>query len=230
MQLDYFFIKMIVLAVPGIVGFKFFTSLQSIGKSRRHIKDWEDFSLILVFSIFSYITLEGLCQILNLALDHFRITVHYEVTSFQAIQAQNISICFAEVVYATIISIILGILAAWISNKKYISKFARKFGITKHYGDEDVWSYLHNSDYSGWIFVRDHKQDLIYYGYVLLFSDSDEKRELLLSEVDVYNNETGEKLYSTDKIYICRDDFDLSIELVENKEESHDKRKPKNSK
>jgi hypothetical protein len=69
-----------------------------------------------------------------------------------------------------------------------------------------------NSDAIDWVIVRDHKVDLVYYAKISLFSDSGEKRELTLEDVEVYD--TSWKLqYHTEKLYICRDDFDLSIEL-----------------
>ena len=63
-----------------------------------------------------------------------------------------------------------------------------------------------------WVFVRDHKVNLIYYGVIDVYSDSEKERELILRKVDVLDNETGDTLYNVEVMYVCRDKHDLTIE------------------
>jgi len=75
----------------------------------------------------------------------------------------------------------------------------------------------------GWVYVRDGKTDLTYYGYISAFSDSHQERELLLSDVDVYGtNDLNdmELYYSVDYLYIARNRDDLTIEIPATLEET----------
>ena len=140
------------------------------------------------------------------------------VTSIDALVNAQVSLNFFEIVYASLLSIVVGLLSAFIYNKKLLYRVARSLKVTQHYGDDDVWSFVTNSDDVEWLFVRDHKVGLVYFGWLSVFSESDEKRELLLEDVDVYNNSDGKKLYHTDSLYICRGDDDLTLEVPKRKE------------
>jgi len=63
--------------------------------------------------------------------------------------------------------------------------------------------------------VRDHKHSLAYFGSVRYVSDSRKERELVLEQVDVYNNDDGQKLYGTKAIYLSLDKGDVSIQIPE---------------
>ena len=77
-----------------------------------------------------------------------------------------------------------------------------------------MWEYFHNSlEYGRWVFVRDHKLDLVYFGWIETFSESGEKRELLISEVEVYSNQRDERLYAIPVMYVARERHDLTIEV-----------------
>jgi hypothetical protein len=61
--------------------------------------------------------------------------------------------------------------------------------------------------------VRDHGHALAYYGFARYYSDSDKERELVLEEVDVYNNDTGEKLYEMKAVYLSLNKGDVSVQI-----------------
>ena len=65
-----------------------------------------------------------------------------------------------------------------------------------------------------WYVVRDHKEDLSFYGAIVFWSDEGPDRELIMADVDVFSNQ-GEalRLYSCKSMYICRNRDDISIEL-----------------
>jgi hypothetical protein len=218
MNIDAFLVRIVFLVIPGFAGYKTFRTVQSTGKSRKQIKDWQDFISILLLSILSYVLLilvHGIilfvarkCGYANLVLT---------VKSLDAMTQQT-AIDYLEIGYATILSIIVGLVSGIFYNRKIVFKVARFFRITKHYGDDDVWSYVMNSDDVKWLFVRDHKVGLVYYGALSVFSESDDKRELLLDDVDVFSNADGKKLYHIDSLYICRDDNELTLEVPNQKE------------
>jgi hypothetical protein len=85
---------------------------------------------------------------------------------------------------------------------------------TTRFGDEDVWDFVHRSPdvRGGWVVVRDHKLNLYYYCWIQAFSDSGKERELLLRDVDVYDNASAEWRYKTPVMYLSRKQDELTIE------------------
>jgi len=97
---------------------------------------------------------------------------------------------------------------------KLINWIGRKIGATHRFGDEDVWEYFHNSpDTGSWLYVRDHKEELVYYGWLEAYSESGDERELLLSDVEVYRDETDEPLDAVPLLYVSCDAYDFTIEI-----------------
>lgn len=213
MTLSSFLIRIIFLAFPGIIGSRFY------GKLRGYVKRpyWEYLLEIAIFSLLSY----GLLGVAIGILDNLSI-LDIRFTSINAFFDEDIPISWSEVVLASLMSIILSLVASAIYTHKVINKLGRLVGATRKYGDEDVWDLFNNMQDIQWVYVRDHKLGLIYYGWIYAFSDSEKPRELMIRDVDVYSNETGEKLYDADIIYVARDLNDLTIE-VPSVEETGDK-------
>ena len=53
----------------------------------------------------------------------------------------------------------------------------------------------------------------MYQGMVHTFSDVEDPRELILKDVSVFDNETGDKLYDVDLIYLSFEKKNASIEI-----------------
>ena len=94
-----------------------------------------------------------------------------------------------------------------------IFKVARKFNVSKKYGDVDVWSYVMNMEKQEWFIVRDLQYDIMYEGWIQVFSDSTENDELFMRDVKVYRNSTGDALYETPGLYLPRKREGLTIEM-----------------
>lgn len=199
MKISALFIRVVVLVLPGLVGSLFYRKL----RGGRQQKDWRDLAEITLFALSSY-------ALYGAALELFAAE---GPVALQALFDESVPVRWTEVVVASVISVGLAILASYAQRYKLINWFGRKIGATNRYGDEDVWEYLHNSDVSSWLYVRDHKQNLVYYGWLELFSESGDDRELLLSDVEVYSNETDEWLYSVPLLYVSRDAYDFTIEI-----------------
>jgi hypothetical protein len=90
---------------------------------------------------------------------------------------------------------------------------AQKTGLTKKDADEDVWSSIFNLETTEWVVIRDYEKNLIFEGWVSKFSESFEKKELLLMEVKVYDNNTSEYLYDVPSIYISFNSDKIIIEF-----------------
>lgn len=86
-----------------------------------------------------------------------------------------------------------------------------------------MWaSIFNNLDNNAWLTIRDFENDLIYQGWPRKFSSDHEEKEILLENVDVFKNSTGEKLFSRENMYfnIKKDEnFIMEIESCEEGDE-----------
>ncbi|MBQ5546456.1 MAG: hypothetical protein H7707_03085 [Acetobacter sp.] len=104
---------------------------------------------------------------------------------------------------------------------KLLSRVLRRIGVTKKFGNEDVWQYLLNSRTPGmeWVDVRDVENKIIYSGFIKCFSETEKTRELFLLEVIVYQadsvNINGEckELYRVPQMYISRPSESVIMEF-----------------
>ena len=203
-------VYLVFLALPGIVGSRVWRQLTV----RRVQKEWEDFVEILLFALGSYLALWFLYGALNvLPVSNLQIRM---LDTLRRIQEPDVNLPWGEIAVSSVLGVTLAYIAAVFANYKLINKFGRKIRATKRYGDEDVWEFLHNSlRRSYWALVRDHKLDVVYFGQIKAFSDSGKERELLLTDVEVFGGEPLQSLYSSDVLYVSRDQFDLTIEIPE---------------
>lgn len=119
-----------------------------------------------------------------------------------------------QVVVATVVfGIALGFLVAWASNHSWLHRIAKWLGVSRKFADLDVWNFLMNSGSVEWVVVRDNTKNLMYQGYVSAFSSGEDPRELVLGQVTVYRNDTGQKLYDAKSVYLSFEKKDVSIEL-----------------
>ncbi|GHU04020.1 hypothetical protein FACS1894147_08690 [Spirochaetia bacterium] len=84
--------------------------------------------------------------------------------------------------------------------------------LTQYYGDTDIWTSFCANKNTDWIYARDHKLNLIYYGLLEQYSDPGEERELIITNVEVYS-ENGDFCYSCSKMYLCRQANEITLEI-----------------
>lgn len=195
------FIRIVFVLLPGIIASKLYDEF--VGNEPE--RDLDYFVKIITFSIFSYAV--------------------YDVGCFWSDQSAYICIFnffFSEslpdlilILFVSVIGMLLAVVAAGLKYKKVVNRLGRWLRVTNRFGDETVWDYLLNSPNIGWVYVRDHKYNLAYLGYISKFSDSNEYRELLLEEVSVYSNLNGKKLYDLDGLYLIRLGPEITLELPE---------------
>jgi len=205
MQIDAFIFKLLLLSIPGFITFIIF---RKIAVYRRLTKNQFGFYEVFIIIIFSL----GSCVVYDLfviLVNKFNKT-DYTTTIGKLI---NVEIYNAkEMAFLCIIAIALGILLSLIESKKFIHRFAMWSNITNYYGDTDVWTSFCANKNTNWIYIRDYKLKLIYFGSLEQYSDPGEERELLLSDVRVFS-EDGEYCYDCPKMYICRQSDDITLEI-----------------
>src|SRR5882672_6075439 len=205
MSLSSFLIRIIFLVFPGIIASVLYRKLR--GRPVR--KDWEDYVEIAIFSLASYVVYGLLVFALNKAsLSSVTFTV------LQAFFDEKAQLAWREIVYSSLIGVLLSFIAAYIHTYKLVTRLGQRIGATKSFGEEDVWDFLHNRPDIHWVYIRDHKYDLCYGCWIEEYSDAYKERELLLREVDVYRNSTGELLYHCDVIYFSRKHDEFTIEAA----------------
>jgi hypothetical protein len=204
MELSNLLIRVSFIALPGIVGRQVYQVLTA----PRNKKDWEDVCEIALFSLFSY-TVYGLLMECSIKLG----MVGDKVVVLQALLDEKVPLSWREISITSALAVVFAFIATYFRTHNVLTTIARHLRVTKKHGDEDIWeSFLTLPAGQDWVFVRDHKLDLVYYGWIQLFSDSGKSRELVLREVEVYSNSTPDRLYEVERLYVSRNEDDLSIE------------------
>lgn len=216
MDFSQFTIQITFLATPGIVSF--FVLRKLIGKSKK--TGVEIFIEIFLLSILSYalygFVISALSQLPCLGIQN---------NNFSLSNVLSNKITPQDILVASLLGFLLSYLITYGNRYNVINFIGQKIRATNKYGDEDLWHFFHNAPDKaknyGWYYVRDHKLNLIYYGAITTWSESDRERELIITEVTVYKDaEDGNvvELYDAENIYICRDKYDITLEVPNVKE------------
>ena len=198
------FVELALIFLPGFVWLKIYMRFGAKGETPQ-------FDMILnsfLFGVTSYLILYGIytyrgATLAILALD---------TNSTKIIDPK----IFKEILYAIGVAIIASILTLYAENYKVFTWFVQTIGATKRFGDEDVWDFVFNSSSKSvnYVFVRDFEQRVVYAGYVDLFSETGQLRELVLSTVTVYDFESVE-MYQMPRVYLARERERIHIEFPE---------------
>lgn len=220
MQFSELTVRLLLIFFPGIISAIIIDNL-TIHRGRE-LKVFLLNAFILGLS--SYFVLFTWIYVNNWIVKMRGLEPTWKVNFLDSLIDKTSDIHIIEVLIATIVSVLLGLSISAAINYKLLHRFAKRIKITKKFGQLDVWSYTFDSPDIGWVIVRDLNQDLMYQGWVEAFSDTFEANELLLRDVMVYRNTTGEELYFMSGIYITRDLKSIIIEFpkIEN-EEHHNK-------
>ena len=198
--------RLFVIFFPGILAHLIVDALT------EH-KQRTSFQVLLysfVLGIGSYFTL----WIVSLVLKGISCPLPFDAKIFTTLTEGVPTITFGEFFGAIIVAMFLSAFIIPLGiNKKWLHTLARLVRVSEKFGDLDVWSFTFNSKDGEWIIVRDLKYNLYYKGWVRAFSPTFKENEILLQDVEVFKNDTGEKLYSVGALYLSRDSNDLTIEL-----------------
>lgn len=207
MNLDVTSLNLIFIGTSGVVCY--FVASKLLGRVGRG--SLEVIMLIFMYALASYV----LYAYAGRAAEQFgfsNIAAELVLASPSAMRIRT-----ADVAGASISAIVLAYGLAYGYRYNLINRVGQTVWASNRAGDEDVWHFFHNGSNepwaSEWIVVRDHKVDLQYFGAVSHWSESGEDRELLLTEVSVFRNSDGFRLYDCDHLYLCRDKDDLTIEI-----------------
>ena len=121
-----------------------------------------------------------------------------------------------EIGYATLIAFVMALVHVWFDSRKLFSRFVRWAHLTERYGTEDVWDYTFSRKDSlfGYLNLRDFDKQVIYSGFIELYSESDKLREVVLRDAIAYSFD-GTELFKAPRVYIARDKANIDIEFPE---------------
>jgi hypothetical protein len=119
-----------------------------------------------------------------------------------------------EVALSIPLSFVLSVFWLWFVKYKVLKRFLHYIGASRRYGDEDVWSYTLNSDDKRveYVHLRDLDNGFIFSGWVNTYSESEDFRELVLSDAIVYD-EQGNEVSRPPILYISRPRGNIWLEF-----------------
>lgn len=198
-------IRILLLFFPGLIS-TYIVDAFTIHKPRT------PFFFILqsfVYGFSSYLLYWGLGNVVYWFMDKGSFTVNF----LMALVDSSATIDFKEIIFVSGVAVVLSLIFTACNTYKIHTCIAHKLRITKKFGELDVWGFVFNSKEVEWVTVRDHKNDMMYDGWVKAFSDDSINAELLLRDVVVYKNLSGEKLYDIGAMYLSLDRSDIAIEF-----------------
>ena len=205
MEISELAIRLLLLFLPGILASYILNTFTTTHTPTKFIFLLESF----VLGILSYAALTVTATILGVVCPE----AGFQISFFSTLTSAKVDVRFGEVFYASGHALVLSIGLVCIVNYKLHFRLAHFLRITKKFADHDVWSYTLTSPRTGWITVRDHDNDLIYDGWYEAFSEDSRNPELLLGDVSVYTNQTGEPLYQVGSLYLSLKGKRFSIEF-----------------
>ena len=200
-QISELTLKLIIILLPGAIAFLIYQKL-TISYKRK-----DSFYFVLNSIVFGSITYL-ICELILGGV--------FGYSGFEDfwLNIKSKDIPFTIVAIASGFAILVGYNAAYIDNNKWINRLAQKLGFTHKYGDENLFTYFLNREDIQEVFIHDIANNLSYNGTIRHYSETDEFKEIVLENVNVYAYDAPEKgvAYSLKSIYLARPKDNLSIE------------------
>jgi hypothetical protein len=202
MSIDTLSFRLILTLIPGIIVFGIVAALAP----KRDRNNFVAFLQILMYGISSY------------AMLHLIRAMFYSPSNTPLIFNNDVfelerQLGYLDIIYASIISLFIGIAITLNYNYSILMEFMQRIGITKRFSDLDVWGYTMNSSIDPWVTVRDNQTGLTYDGYISAYSPGNANRELLLSDVEVFVQNPPKKIDNIPFMYISFEDRDIILEF-----------------
>lgn len=126
-----------------------------------------------------------------------------------------------EIAWSIPLSFMLSVCWLWFVRFRVLKRFLHRLGASRRYGDEDVWSYTLNSDDARveYVHLRDVDNGFIFAGWVNCYSENEDYRELLLSDVIIYRDD-GDEVTRVPLVYVSRPKDNIWVEFPYQKEGS----------
>lgn len=134
------------------------------------------------------------------------------ITFFDVLADERARISWGEIGFSAGMAVVLAFAVAAAANHNVLHRTAEWLRVSRRFGELDVWGYFLNSPRVRWISVRDLAADRVYQGWLDAFSGTGAEPQLLLRDVEVFQNSTGTKLYERKRVYLAPDRHIIVIE------------------
>lgn len=179
--------RLVLLLFPGI-----FATL--LYKKLIIRKKWDSIDIglyTLLFGIISYLLL----QLVFLLLGQGELSIWRRLQDDEALP-------YSEILFSTLMAVFVGLFAVFVHNKSLINKFANRLAISDKYSDNNlIYSFFEKSEIQQ-ININLPDLNLIYCGYLYLFSEDENIKEIVLKDVIVYEYETAEQRHEEKYVYL----------------------------
>lgn len=201
MEISELTLKLIIILIPGAIGTIIYEKLTV------H-KKWNS-----IIFIANCVFLGGISYLLiQLISEYLFNSTDDSLKNFWGNLTQK-EIPFSAIWKSSIMAVFVGFISSWIENYKLINIIGKKIKISTKYGDENLFSYFLNAKQVKEVYIRDMKNQTTYHGNVESFSETEEIKEIVLSDVSVYNFVDTDAIYEIDKLYLSKPKDELIIEL-----------------
>ncbi|RZK26353.1 MAG: hypothetical protein EOO43_03075 [Flavobacterium sp.] len=199
MQVSEFTLKLILLLIPGAIASIIFEKLTI------H-KKWSPFQFIANSIMFG-----GACYLTSQLV----LSVAFSTNALSAFwkNLPTKDIPYEVIICGILASPIIGLGFTLLDYYRVINKVGKFLHISNKYGDLNLFTHFLNSPDVTEIYVRDLENNTTYHGKVHSYSETDNIKELLLYDVDIYDNETGALKYSVRSVYLSKPKDCLIIEV-----------------
>lgn len=219
-------VHVLFLALAGIIGSKFYRKLRG-----GQLEPWGVAFEVLIFALSSYLTVIVLSQTVGLAIDRVRTTTAAgspaatrpavvtpgqrwsDLGLMAALTDEKATLSWPLVLGGCAASVVLALGLSLVHNHRLVNRIGQRLGVSDRLADEDLWELFHSSTRQAWVVVRDLENKLAYYGRVQMYSDAAGDRELILTDVDVFDGDSAEFRYSAPVIYVCQARDKLVVEV-----------------
>lgn len=209
MDFTEFSYRLLLLFLPGIVCLQVLDHLTEHRKRQAPEVALNSF----ILGILSYVVLALFTSALSIRETDDGILIPWNNTTILDSSARELPA--RQIAYATIVGIGLGALLGAAKNYSWTLRIARWLRVTKKFGESSVWLFALNSPSIKWATIRDLDQRRMYQGYIRAYNHAEDEneRDLLLTDVRVHDEVTGEKLYETQCMYFCITSKSQIVEL-----------------
>ncbi|MCB9489743.1 MAG: hypothetical protein H6684_13505 [Deltaproteobacteria bacterium] len=207
-------IRLIFLLFPGIVAWVIVERLTA----KEDAKTRDIVFFVVIYAVLSYLFYYfGQAAFRRLGSDTF---VPDDFSFFTALLSPSQPIDVREVAWTSVVAVLMGIGFSIAVNQNVFYRIMRRVGASRNIGFATVWDYAFAWDaVPTWVAIRDHANNLVYYGEAVAISDYRVGNgEILLSKVKVSDNETGERLYELEFLYLSREKGDWTVEFIDRSE------------
>lgn len=211
MQLSKEILDITLILLPGLFAFVIAEALVPYSKTefKRSVV------YVIALSAISFLITIIIWKLSYILFDFFKFSYQISNLAFtNNIFSFHSSLTFAFLVF--IISILLGLTFAWAINNHLIYKLMNKLGASNMTSNLEVWDdFFATPRNDSFVVVRDINNDLMYYGGVNYYSigTTSQMIALHLTDVDVYQNSSSDKLYAVNELYLPFHPESMTVEF-----------------